>query len=153
MTYRQTYPGTQAAGDVLTSANFSRLPGGWTGYAEVTAAQTGITTVTDLTSLSVTIGVGTGRRIRITGHAEVTRTVADGLTVGRIAEGATQLGCWCVSFEGSYDLAEGSVVIAPTAGTHTYKLTLERSSGTGTVGISAGTTDPAFILVEDIGPA
>jgi hypothetical protein len=48
---------------------------------------------------------------------------------------------------------QGSTVITPSAGAHTYKLTLQRNSGTGTVRIFADADVPAFILVEDLGPS
>lgn len=162
MAVRTSYVGTENVGDVLTKANFDKLPGGWLGYAEVTTAQTGITTVTDLTNLTVTVTVGTNRKIRITGCSVVSRTVGDGIVVGSIQEGATELGRWCQMFPGAatFENACGSVVSSPagafatpSAGSHTYKLTLTRNSGTGTVGINPVGTDAAWILVEDIGPA
>ena len=48
------------ASTVLTAANLAKLPGGWIGDAQVTANQTGITTATDLTGLTVAVTAGTG---------------------------------------------------------------------------------------------
>ena len=129
------------------------MPGGWIGYEQVTADQTGITAVVGLTGLTVVPTVNASRRIRVTGHATVTRTVADGQTTGRIFADGAAVGLWAVASEGAFDLAEGSVVLTPLAGAHNYTLTLERASGTGTVGIEASATEAAWILVEDLGPS
>lgn len=152
MPVRTGYPGTHNAGDVLTSANFTKLPGGWIGYAEVTANQTGITTVTDLTGLSVAVTAGTNRRLKITGSIRVTRTVADGYTTLYIRESSTNLN-FGVTLSTLDFFCVAMAVITPTAGSHTYKLSLERTTGTGTVGIAAAAANPNFILVEDIGPS
>jgi hypothetical protein len=48
---------------------------------------------------------------------------------------------------------ERSVVEAPTAGSHTYTITLALGGGSGSLTMVASSTSPAFILVEDIGPA
>lgn len=154
MTVRTAYPATESAGDVLTTTNFDRLPGGWIGYAETTSAQSGITTVTDLTGLTVTVTVNTSRRIRITGQADITRTVSTDLVIGRVKEGSTNLGIfYSAATIGTFNTGQAGCVIAPTAGSHTYKLTLERSSGTGTCGVQAAAGEPNWILVEDLGPA
>lgn len=151
---RTAYVGTENSGDVLTKANFDKLPGGWIGYAETTSSQSGISAVTDLTSLSVTVTVGSNRRIRITGQADVTRTVASDLIVGRIKESTTNLGIWYAAATiGTFNVGQAGCVITPTAGSHTYKLTLERSSGTGTCGVNGAAGEPNWILVEDLGPA
>lgn len=46
MASRTGYVGLQEDGAVVTEANFDRLPGGWIGYATVTADQGSITTLT-----------------------------------------------------------------------------------------------------------
>lgn len=145
-----------AVGDVITEANLEKLPGGWIGYAEVSANQASISTETDLTGLSVTVTVGDSRRIRITGRGIVSRTVADGVTLGQIKESTTVLGRWCQhspSATTEFGNEMGFCVITPSAGSHTYKLTLQRNTGTGTVTLNAGTGSEASITVEDIGPA
>lgn len=131
---------------------------GTLGYAQVTANQT-ITasgTETDLTGLTATVTVGTGRRIRISGQGILSRTVADGVTLGRFKESTTALGRWAQhspSANTEFGHSHGAVILTPSAGSHTYKLTLQRFSGTGNVTLNADSTSPAFILCEDIGPA
>lgn len=128
-------------------------PSGMTlAYAEVTANQTGITTEVDLTGLTVTVTVPAGRRIKITTSIYINRTVADGVSVLRIKEGGTQLhqADYFVRNAAEAQTVERSVVITPSAGTHTYKLTLALGTGTGSTGLVAAATFPAYILVEDV---
>jgi hypothetical protein len=136
--------------DSYPSPNFS-TSSAVLGYAEVTASQAGIATEVDLTGLAVTVNVPAGRRIRITGYTLFSRTVGDGTVSLRIREGATQIH---QTDEASYgtDAATAQVVaiLAPTAGTHTYKLTMQRPTGSGTVAAVASSIYPAYILVEDI---
>ena len=120
-------------------------------YAEVTANQGPITTEVDLTGLTVTVTVGTSRRIQVTGSAHVTNA-ADASSTGLIYEDAVNVGRWHRNNRFSAIVkSEGSVVLTPTAGSHTYKLTM-LSTGTGAT-LGAGAALPAFILVQDIGPA
>ncbi len=139
-----------------TPAPTNSAPSSTLGYAEVTTSQTGISTITDLTGLSVTVTVPGGRRIKITGKANVNGSIASNTPQLTIREGSTQLQAAQIqnsSTAGNGTILEGEVVLTPSAGTHTYKLSLELSAGTGTVGMAAAATFPSFILVEDITPA
>lgn len=120
------------------------------GYAEKTTSQAGIGAETDITGLSVNVTVPAGRRIRITGSVSFLPTVANQNNRLRIKEGGTvfQTIDSIQASTGQEERVEGSVVISPTAGSHTYKLSGQVTSGTTTV--VAGATIPAFILVEDI---
>ncbi len=82
-----TRQGSQAAiqAGVLQPAGLLAAP------AQVTTNQTGITTVVDLTGLSVTVTVVSGRRIRITGQIRVEQMTGAGLVDLAIQEGATIL--------------------------------------------------------------
>lgn len=121
------------------------------GYAEVTTNQSGISTETDLTGFAVTVTVPAGRRLRITVSSAVSVSNVGARGIGAIKEGGTALGRW-VDFQayaaGAYSRAQGSTVISPTAGSHTYKATLSATAGTVQTDVSA--TSPGFILVEDI---
>lgn len=141
------------AGEVLTAVNLGRLPGGWIGYAEVTANQAAISAVVDLTGLTVSVTVGASRRIRITGSTLFNGTTLDDSAQMQIREGATQLQIGEAPIRTSFASIERSVIITPTAGAHTYKLMAARNVGTGSVTLGASATNPAFILVEDLGPA
>lgn len=131
--------------------------GRFLGYAQVTSGQSGITSVTDLTSLSVAVNVEAGRRLRITGHGQLGVTASAATSaVGTVREGSTELGRFGSVINETANaisqMTEGSVVVTPSAGAHTYKLSLERGAGSGTASLVASATNPAFILVMDIGP-
>lgn len=157
MAVRTAYAGTAAALDVYTAANHAKMPGGWIGYSIITTGQSSITTITDLTNLSVTVTVNSNRLIRVTGVGSIVRSVADGITLGYIREGSTTLGRWGVfdatSANTNSPTQSGSVILTPSSGSHTYKLSLEQLTGTGSSGIQAGATFPAHIIVEDLGPS
>jgi hypothetical protein len=156
MTVRTAYPGTASAGALLHAADVKKLPGGWIGEASAVANQTGITTETALTGLSVTVTVAASRLLRVTGHGRASRTVADGLMLGTIKEDGVAVGRWLhhqPSAATEMGTGHGFVLRRPAAGAHTYALFLERFSGTGTVATDAAASAPAYITVEDLGPA
>lgn len=133
-----------------------RDAGGQLGYAEVTAVQAGITAEVDLTGLTTTVTVGTGRRVKITGSILLQSTVAG--DHGRMlirTGGGTQLQFGDVEIATTAEnyLIERSIVVTPAAGSNTYKLAGFRVSGTGSLTMAAAAGVPAFILVEDIGAA
>ena len=126
------------------------------GIVKAVISQGSITTVTDLTDCSVTVTIAAGRTIRITGQGGVYGTVSDDQFLGKIKEGDTDLGYWfnaSLPVSGRDVLQHGCCIINPSAGPHTYKLTLERTAGTGTGNIVSTSVDPILLLVEDIGPA
>jgi hypothetical protein len=122
------------------------------GYAQVIANQTGITTISDLTNLTVTVTVGAGRRIRITAYVRVGQNTSLGApNVLYIREGAVTLATSTVHVAaGQYYQHHAVVVLQPSAAAHTYKLSLSTTAGTTDL-ISGGSADPSFILVEDVG--
>lgn len=127
-------------------------------YQQITSGTAAVTTtVTDISGLSVTFTAVPGRRYRITGQALIARSAgAAGDTINLyIRDGSgTQLALsQLVTYAGAGANATLSVgvVVAPTAGSKTYKLSFNGSAGSQTV--SASSTNPAWILVEDIGPA
>lgn len=123
-------------------------------YAQVTASQSPITASVDLTGLSVTVDVPAGRRIRVTGHG-LTFCDAGGRAIVEIREGTTALGrvqdftAHAADENSQYD---GSVVFTPAAGIHEYKLHYRLIVGADHRH-AAFAEAPAFILVEDLGPA
>lgn len=123
------------------------VAGGTLGYAQVVADQTGIgTSVTDLTGLSVPVTVGAGRRLRIWGQALWS---SSNEVNARVQEGGTSLGRIIQNTPGAAGHLKGFVIVTPSAGAHTYKLTA--NSNVGTVDMLAGADYPASVLVEDIG--
>lgn len=125
------------------------------GYAEVTANQASIATEVDLTGLSVNVVVPAGRRLRITGFVGTwASTAANDRVIFAIKEGATQLNR-LVTAEGDTTIGNQSaggvvqVIVSPSAGSHTYRLTAAQADA-GTITMFAAATQPAYILVEDI---
>lgn len=152
MTVRTAY--VPVAGTAITAANHIKFPGGWIGYAEVTANQASLEAGVDLTSLTVAVTVGTSRRIRITAYAALQGSVDGNLARLDIKESATILGSAQGSLTTSGNVAfHPAIVLTPSSGAHTYKLTATRSAGVGTLSLNASATNIAYILVEDIGPA
>ena len=126
-------------------------PSAQLGYAEVTSSQTGISAETDLTGLAVTVTVPAGRRIRITGQIQAQSATTSGTVLLRLKEGATVLQTSQENYNtigGNGKYLDISSVISPSAGTHTYKLSLQGTAGT--IDSTPGATNPAFILVEDV---
>lgn len=124
------------------------------GYAEITAnfTSTATPTITDVTSLTVTVTVPAGgRRIRITAFgAYILSTAVSGTTVvGYIREGASTLNQSISNVANS--IASGSLMIqyikAATAGSHTYKCSISQSAA-GTMTWPGDVLNPGFIMVE-----
>lgn len=129
--------------------------GGFLGIAQSTTSQGSITAEVDLVGCSVTVTVDAGRRIKLTAKGSAYGTIANDQFVGRIKEGATILGRWFnapMPISGRHLNQSGVVVITPSSGVHTYKLSFERTIGTGTANFVPSAEDPIILLVEDIGP-
>lgn len=153
MSNRTAFPGTSTTGITHTAAHDNDLPGGWIGYVEKTADQTGITTETDLTGLSQAVTVNTSRRILISCQCMVTKSVASTRAIIRIKEGAVILASGIIgAVTGGNHTVDAQVVLTPSAASHTYKVSLE-SLDSGSVNLTASSTEKSFLLIEDIGPA
>jgi hypothetical protein len=126
--------------------------GGQLGYEQVIANQTGISAETDLTGLSVIVTVATGRRIKISSLTWVRQNISAALVTVRIKEGATSLARSQITLATNDQTPLSPfIVLSPSAGSHTYKLTLATSANT--VDLIAASGEPSLILVEDIGAA
>jgi hypothetical protein len=123
------------------------------GYAENSADQTGITTQVDLTSLTSTVTVLAGRRIRIYSEMSMQSSVANDLFEAHIfADGVSvALREWRPTTPNVAETAIISRVLTPSAGAHTYKIRGGQGFGATGTWIVNGTSKPAYILVEDIG--
>lgn len=131
------------------------LPKGVLGYAERTSNQTGITGVEVIGGLSVTVDVTANRRIKVTAYVRgTTSTVATDRAALFIREDGSDVQNQVKRFGGT-DLEDGLMAVwigTPSAGSRTYDVQYQRI-GTGTHTVHAAADGPAFILVEDIGPA
>jgi hypothetical protein len=134
------------------------LPWGELGYTQVTSlSQTG-SALADIAGASIAVTVPAGRKLRVLAHWPVRiETSADRVKLW-LREGSTKLGA-IGDFRSGVNqqtfMNDGSVRINnPSAGTHTYKLSLETTGGSGNwdAGIGIAATEPGFITVEDIGP-
>ncbi len=159
MSARVALPGTSTDTTVWTEADVDSLPGGAIGLVQVTSSQTGITSITDLSGLSVTVTANASRMIRVTGHFAVQKNTNAGLVKALIRESSTTLSLFGDNIMGngsdvnSRATAEGSVILTPSAGSHTYKLSLSSATTDVDMSAAAGDPGPAFLLVEDISPS
>lgn len=155
MTATSVRPAFILVEDITGIATTERGASSTLGYAEVTANQGSITTpATDLTGLSVTVVVPDGRRIKVTGQIRgVASSVNDDRALFHVRESTTTLNSVVLATDpaGGNTGMGGQVlwVGSPSAGSHTYKLSME-SADSGTLTMNAAATFPAFILVEDI---
>jgi len=160
-----TRPGAFVAGDVLGAADMNLLPSGAMGRASVTSDQTTITAVADATSLTVTWTAVASRLYRISWA--ITMKVTGNSAIGDLFVYCTD-GSNTVKGSSAQAISAGEaaddVVYANLSsfsletglsGSTTRKLRVQYAeySGATTATLAASATSPAFILVEDIGPA
>jgi hypothetical protein len=147
-------PHTFVAGEVLTAVNMELLPKGRMGSASVTADQGSITTVVDLTSLSVTFTAISAHYYLILGKCLAQSTVATDQVQLVIADGSsTQINADADNASvANQSFGLGAMALVTGAsGSTTYKLRMLRGAGSGTVTMKASATVPAFIVVQDLG--
>lgn len=147
------------SGQVLTAAEMDQLPQGIlsTGTITTNLGPTSSTTEADLLSATATIAQ-TNRRLRVRFHCRAVTPSASGDTyVFRIKEGSTTLQEAHVVTTAASGTFPGldfeAIVDSPTAASHTYKATVQRAIGSGTLTISGTSTAPIIIYVEDAGQA
>lgn len=124
------------------------------GVATKTSDQTGITTQVDITGLTLTMTLLTGRRYRTSLKGEVYSTAADGAFVFVITDASnTQLTritgpgtTASYSVYGYYEENGAGVSV-------TRKARGSKAGGTGSVAFGASASYPAYLSIEDIGPA
>jgi hypothetical protein len=129
------------------------------GSASVTASQGSLGAgPTDLTGLSVTVNVCANRRIRVRAAAVLRNgesaansgqllVVADGTVIRTAPSGLVSTASTGVK---EYTPAEVDIA-APSAGSHTYKLQATFAAGSANL-MEASATQPATLVVEDLGP-
>lgn len=142
--------------DEPAAEEWNSVAGGYYDLKHATADQAGITTEADLTDLAgLTVTFPTNRKIKVTAHCTVDSTVNDDHAILALYYDGDQKAT-CRRQVGMSGRDETfSITWAPAgalaAGAHTFKLTLRRSSGTGTVALRASSSDQAVLIVEDIG--
>lgn len=144
-----------AKGRITTATTAAISTLGTLGYAETTSLSQAYTTIANVTGLTTTVTVPAGARIRISGCLGCTAADTTGLSTLYIRESTTKLAT-VVFYMTPTDGAGGSsanhisAVITPSTGSHTYVLSIERTTGTSCVATTSIIT-PAYILVENIG--
>lgn len=119
-----------------------------------TTGQTGISSATDVTSLTATFTNPTAnRRIKLSAAFRVTQNTADAVVEGLITNGSN-----VVQNKVSVSLSAGFAgyltplaIVTPAAGSVTYKVRLSTTGGTVDTNVAA--TQPALFVLEDIGPS
>lgn len=126
------------------------------GYAQITTTFTSSSTsIFDVTGLSVTVTIPAGsRNVKITAHFPYIIHSASGPTLDMVIDkGGTVLGMTSTNGVGAGARRASDVIAydpAPSAGSVTYKVRANPNGAIGNFDIGAGTTTPAFILVEAI---
>jgi hypothetical protein len=120
-------------------------------YAQITSAFSSTTVAgVDITGLTITITVPTGKRIRITSYSQaVSNSAAAGTVVSmNIREGAANI-AYAQQSLGANGVTPFYVaaILSPTAGSHTYKMLLAAASA-GTMVCNASADSPAYIFAE-----
>jgi microcystin-dependent protein len=147
-------PGRLIVEDITpTPTPANSAPSSTLGYAEITSSSTSAAAAStvDIPGLSVTVTVPAGRRLRITAKFIGYANTLPARIASTIREGSTVLG----NFEAQPTQAGMGVglhavaVVSPSAGTHTYKVSITAATNTGFVYVDA-TGLPGWILVEDI---
>lgn len=145
---------TFTAGNVLTAAQMNRLPWGIMGYASATANQSGITTATDVTGLSITFTANSTRYYKTTFYTfSALQNTAAGYPEIRITDGSNVQKQSGVIYLGAGEQAPMFVSVVETglSGSTTRKARAVTTAGT--LLLAASSTSPMFIVVEDIGQA
>lgn len=121
--------------------------------ATKTSGQGSITSVTDVTSLSVTFTAVTGRRYRLSFQGQVYSNVSGDTVQVQITDSTNAVQNFGIALASSgYSMSiRVDAYVTPSAGSVTYKVRALRNTGSGTVGIDCGSTYPAFLVAEDVG--
>ena len=148
---------TFVANAVLPASQMNRLGFGVVAFAtNTTALQAGITTATDLTSMSVTWTAIANRYYKVTYHIYAYPSVTNACFTVNLQEGATikQISIANGGVASVGTTCEGLYVSTFSAASHTLKLTGALTGGSaGTITFNAAATLPWILCVEDIGPA
>jgi hypothetical protein len=125
------------------------------GYAEVLAPGAPVTAAVPIPGLSVSVTLPAGRRIRVTAHVNYTASQDNNVVRQRLrVDGVnSQLSADTVMRYTQVHTVVSIGVFTPAAGAHTFDVTCQMAYGTGTVNQNGSADAPAFIMVEDIGPA
>lgn len=149
--------------DATVAARLDRLDGlgllGVKARATIATAQTGITTVEDLTNLSVSWSAVSSRLYRITWKFRITGTAANDLAAvyltdasnGQADRSLHEIPALLPAYASVMSI--GMHYATGLSGTITRKLRMERNVGSGSLSAQASGTEIGFLVVEDVGAA
>lgn len=139
-------------------AHFENIYGkvaiGLLAYATKTTQQAGITSITDVTGLSVTWTAVANRAYKLTAHIRATQQGGLGSVVTRITQSdntSIAASLFIQSDGDQYTHSVVAIVEGLTPGSVTYKVRM--STNGPSVNAEGSTTAPAWFMVEDVGPA
>lgn len=123
------------------------------GHAEISADQAGLGPSSDIAGLSVGISVDGSRRIAADVHVPLINNTAAGelWAVQILDNGAVVQERWYSSVASTSFSGLIRASYKPTAGAHTIKAHIARSTGAGTATWGAAATRPSYIDVKDTG--
>lgn len=146
--------------DATVAARLDRLDRlGVKARATIATAQTGITTVEDLTNLSVSWSAVSSRLYRITWKFRITGTAANDLAAvyltdasnGQADRSLHEIPALLPAYASVMSI--GMHYATGLSGTITRKLRMERNVGSGSLSAQASGTEIGFLVVEDVGAA
>jgi hypothetical protein len=142
------------AGQVLTADQQNRFPRGVMGYASNNSLGQNVTTIADITGLSVTFTAVTNRLYRVEGICIFDSTIAGDAVALIIRDGSNTIQNLAITTLeiATQDYTSYVSTVITGSGSTTMKLAAQRQLGTGTITALAGGVFPAHILVTDIGP-
>lgn len=144
---------TFTSGQILTAAQMNNLPMGVANYASNASLSQDVTTLTDITGLTVTFTAVTGRIYKVEGWVTFSTTEGTNPANLFIRLGATTVNGVTFNLQntGQAYYAYIAYVGTFTAGSTTLKMSGQRAAGSGTLTASAAATNPAQMLVTDLG--
>jgi hypothetical protein len=152
-------PGTKTfTSSTLTAADMNAYARGGLvmAYASKTTDQGSITSITDVTSLSITFTALAGRLYMVSAIVPVRSSVANDIATIYIADGSNNslqvVNSLCPSTTYGVPVTP-FVLLQPGAGSVTYKVRAQRQAGTGNIQIDANATYPSHIIAVDVGVA
>jgi hypothetical protein len=151
--------GTFNTGDIWSEAVIDSLPAGCLNKVKRTTNTSAVSTQSDITGMAFSVTFNANRLIELKCWISAV-SASDTSTWGQILiiEGSTTLAYAPAGAPASAGLGTGPPVMvlalleAPAAGSHTYKLALDRAGGSGTVTAAGAVDRPMVFMATDIGP-
>lgn len=146
---------TFTSGQILTAGAVNNFPFGMVSAAKViTANQTPITTVVDVTGTSTTWSAISGH-IYLASWSGLVNSDANATAMALLLTNSANtlyaLDILYIATSGVDQTMSGSAILSGLSGSVTYKLRAQRQSGTGNLSIIAGATYPFNFTITDIG--